>query len=432
MSQDESMPPEIRAARRSLGIYQSQELEHPIYLRSSEEIDDVLRAVVDAHEVDIIGVFPASCAQRLTDFLDAGADEAPVNLPTVRYYTPNRDRITQYRHSGVLGTLVQRWLSGITGLRNCFDPRRREDLAGEQALTVLEFDDVYLDCILRIRTKTTETVVLLNQLPHFSAPRNPQLDPVSVVVVSRVSVEKRGEVVSYLDAFQAQAIPVLPRQIRCIAESVGSSEINFTPVISRLAPYGRLMQEDVEPVAVVAVRVNTASGPCVLLKKRTRENSRDDFKTLSMISERILLEDLGDLLSGPVARDQDQALDELWIRAGQPERFEIPEEGFRRAAQRELFITCGLDVEMSRLSRQGTCLLERENEGTYLGFFVYRLDINRSAVLDELKHAQQWNQNLVLVPLGELYSPRYRPRLNRLLRQREAWLREKVFSTSRG
>lgn len=430
MAHSESLPPEIQAARRSLGSYKARPdnpaaLELPSYLHSVAEIEGVLESIINADQVDIIGIFPESCSQRLAQLLDTSSE---IKTQEVNYYTPTRDRIAQHKQPGTLGTLVQRRLSGITGLRNCFDPRRREDDKSSRPLKIFEFYDVYLDCIVRIRKSDRESVVILNCLPLLSVRQNSPSDPVSVVVVSRVSPEKTAEVVRYLDAFQEQSQPIDPRQIRC--STTGSSESSFIPTISRLATYGRLMREDVEPVAVIAVCVNTASGPCALLKKRTRENSRDDFETLSMISERILVEDLTDLLPQPVARDLKQALDELWIRAGKPQRFEIPERSFKHAAQRELFISCGLDIAADRLHHQGSCLIDRENEETYLGFFIYRLDLVRSEGMDELVNAQQWNPDLTLVPLQELYSSSYRPKLNRLLRRREHWLRENVFMES--
>jgi hypothetical protein len=59
------------------------------------------------------------------------------------------------------------------------------------------------------------------------------------------------------------------------------------------------------------------------------------------------------------------------------------------------------------------------------------LQLARSAAFDELTHAMAWNSDLELVPVSRLYDAANRPRLNRLLRRRDSWLREQVFNKSR-
>jgi hypothetical protein len=335
--------------------------------------------------------------------------------------------VTLYRQPGVLGTLVQRWMAGVIGLRNWLQPRNAGPDVADR-LTVYEFDDMYLDCILYARKGDVTWAATLSQLPLLTSVRDSQPEALAVLVASRMSAEQVAELDIYVSALADQAVQLSPRQIRCVSMGEKETGGRFTPVISRISPYGRLAEGDVEPIAVVAVRANTAVGPCVLLKERTPRNSRDDFGTLSLISERILVEDLSELVRGPLHPNQDRALDELWIRAGQPKKFEIPERTFRKAAQRELFLTCGLDVHEDRLRLTGDCILEREDQHTFLGFFVYRLDLIRSSSNDELKAAQAWNSDLTLVSIRDLYGRQYRPRLNRLLRRRETWLLKTVFT----
>lgn len=434
MAGDDSLPPEIQAAKRALGgAKPSVQPTSPGFIThasvDSNELDSVLRLILAAMRVDFIGVFPASCIPRLTELANEQHRVEPQSRPPlVHYYTPARDRITLYRHSGMLGTMVQRWMSGITGLRNWADPRRPEDSATER-LAIFEFDDIYIDCIIRLYDNKGESIYLISQIPAVmgGSSREDQDSP-PLFVVSQVSADKRPGISAHLDILQARSLPLIPRQIRCIHDVQPSADGSFIPTIARLAQYGRLVHEDVEPVAVVAVCVNTAIGPCVLLKHRSRENARDDFDTLSMISERILVEDVDQLLPGPRMEGAPESLDSLWIRAGQPESFEIPEPSFRLALQRELFVTCGLDIRDDRFLLKGNYVLEREGEGTYLGFFIYRLDLIRSDILDELKQAVAWNPRLTLLPIRDLYNASNRPRLNRLLRQREGWLRKVIFS----
>jgi hypothetical protein len=92
--------------------------------------DGLLEEILAADRVDIMGVLPWQCGTRLIE-LEARRREAgqPVIHPTaVRYFTPGRDRITLYRHSGVLGRLVQRWIGGVTALSNWLQPAAADPL----------------------------------------------------------------------------------------------------------------------------------------------------------------------------------------------------------------------------------------------------------------------------------------------------------------
>jgi hypothetical protein len=171
----------------------------------------------------------------------------------------------------------------------------------------------------------------------------------------------------------------------------------------------------------------TPHGQAVLLKRRTQWNSREDFDTLSLVSERLLEEDFPEALAAPLSPRDDKAIDELWLRVGRPRPFIIPEEVFRHAAQRELFMSCGLDIASNRMTFQGSCLLDREGTDEHIGFFVYTVELQRSSTRDEVGHALAWSQDLELVPVPDLYSPAYLPKLNRLLRRRDNWLRRNVF-----
>jgi hypothetical protein len=400
----------------------------------NDDVDQLLNEVLAADRVDIIGVLPWACAARLielgSDRIAAG--KAVINPMAIRYFTPARERITSYRHPGVLGTLVHRWNAGITGLRNWLQPLAQGP-ATPEALTIYEFDDVYLDCIVCTHASGRDTVTLLSQLPVVVPSFTSQEDSEgTVLVVTRMPTAQLDEFNGYLAHLVATVPPLRPRQVLCkngegTSAAVHGSE--FRPIVSQLNLYGRpLPSGTILPVAVVAVCTRTPQGPAVLLKYRSEQNSRDDFGTLSLISERVLAEDFSSLMTGPLDPDHGRALDDLWLRAGQPTPFEVPESAFRSAAQRELFLTCGLDIREDRLDLRGSCLLDREGEDIFLGFLVFRLDIDRSPV-DELSHARRWNPDLDIVPLSRLYDNDMEPRLNRLLRRRKNWLRSTVFTT---
>jgi hypothetical protein len=431
------LPAEVRAARRALGsktdTRSGSDIVAVTYAPIGPDIEGLLESILSADHVDIVGVLPWPCAERLIELDDQCRQEQrkAVRPRAVRYLTPARDRITLYRHSGVLGTVVQRWIGGITGVRNWLRPRADDPDVGP--LSVYEFDDVFLDCIVHTEHHERHDVTIVSQLPRLKAADGVKAGGEATLVITAMPQEQVADYLGYLESLVRQAMPLSPRHVLCSADHDSNTPLEegneFRPVIVGLNPYSiRRPAEVVLPVVALAVCVSTPRGPAVVLKRRTVRNSVDDFDKLSLISERVLLEDLAELLTGPADPDLDQALEDLWLRAGQPETFDIPETAFRRAAQRELFMSCGLDVAAERLEFCGTCLLDREGENSYLGFYVYRLDLVRTSTFDELTHAKNWNPDLSVVPLRALDRPETRNQLNRLLRRRDVWLREKVFN----
>lgn len=444
MALGEDVPAEVRAAQRALGAKRSPTTAAGpaavlagsdssmaiVYAPIGPDIEGLMQEVIAADVVDILGVLPWPCAERLIELEKQRTREGlPVIHPReVRYLTPARDRITLYRHSGVLGRVVQRWVAGITGLRNWLAPLSDD----REALRIFEFDDVFLDCIVYTRRGRTQGVTIISQLPPVRTAAAAGGADETTLVISAMPADQVDGFLEYVESLVGRSMPLAPRQVLCglrpePAEPPTAGR-EFHPVITGFNTQ-RKPVDSVVPAVAVAICTSTPRGPAVLLKLRTPRNSRDDFGLLSLISERVLVEDLAELLTGPADPDLEKALEDMWLRAGQPETFEVPEAAFRRAAQRDLFMSCGLDISADRLDFRGTCLLDREGENSWLGFYVYRLNLVRSPAADELAHAKGWSPDLQTVPLRNLYATQTRPQLNRLLRRRDAWLREAVFSS---
>jgi len=439
------MPAEVRAAQRALNkrampeaeaVGGTAEISAPGPVSSA--VDDLLTRMLKAEQVDIIGVLPWQCAARLIEFQrDLEQRQENWQLPSVRYFTPSSARITLYRHKELLGPIVRHWVAGINGLRNWLRPWPLQ--APESArLRIYEFNDIYLDCIVYTKSSDRDTeVTLLSQLPQLKSPSpGSPASNVTDLVVCRISDDQIARLDRYRQALVDRAHLMVPRHVLCRSDSntqePGAPGSEFKPVILQLHPNRTLYPEGTVSVgALIAVCCSTARGDGILLKERTPRNSYDDLGKLSLLSERVLAEDMSADLSEQLDPDDDRALEELWLWAGRPTSFEIPESAFRHAAQRELFVTCGLDVPADRLELRGRCFLEREGENKYLGLYVYRLELLRDAVFDELDYAQRWEEDLRLVLLSELYQPPMRKRLNRLLREREAWMKASVFASSR-
>lgn len=435
MRHDRDMPAEVRAAQRAIGL-SAVDPQHPGTAAIAAgapitgDIDGILNEILEAEQVDIIGILPWRCAERLIEMKRSRilAGQPVIRPREVRYYTPSTARVASYRQGPVLGSIVQRWEAGIDGIRNWLrsEPDEPDDANISQ---IYELDEVYLDCLISTLQKGRRRVTLLSELP---GPRVAGQDEGLLMIITHMADEQIPQFLKYMTRVRADADPMAPRHILCepgksaIQPSAPGNE--FRPVVLRLhQKYTASPPESASAIAIAVVCASTARGPAVLLKQRTPRTSVDDLGKLSLTSRRVLVEDLSDSAMAPLDGDNERALEQLWIRAGKPDSFEIPERSFRRAAQRELFVACGLDIPDERLKLRGTCLIEREGEHKFLGMYVYRVDLMRSAELDELTYALTWNRDLHVVLLEDLYKPEIRQSLNRLLRQRESWLREAVF-----
>jgi hypothetical protein len=434
---DIEIPAEVRAAQRALGRSMTlKESQTPPAVTSTPAsitaaVDHALMQVLMADQVDIIGIFPSQCASRLIALqAELGTQANPASLK-VRYFTLSNSRIALYRDKENLGPVVRNWVAGLNEIRNWLRPCGPGPSA-DSRLQIYQFNDIYLDCIVAAQTGDSLTVTLISLPPEiYTASPSDQPDTADLFI-AQMPEDQVSQFVRYRDRLLSHAYLMVTRHILCRAEDNLGRESRagdeFKPIILKLHPHRTPTPEGAVSIgSLIAVCCNTARGDAILLKERTSRNSYDDLGKLSLLSERVLAEDMSDAVSGPLDPSDDRALEQLWLRSGRPTEFEVPELAFRRAAQRELFLSCGLDVPAERLKLRGACLVERETENTYLGLYIYRLDLLRDVNFDELAYAQAWDSDLELVLMRELYDSGTRSRLNRLLRGREGWLRQSVF-----
>jgi hypothetical protein len=435
---DQEIPAEVRAAQRALGRSAvPAEAPTPPAATSTPTsrtatVDHVLMRILKADQVDIIGVFPSQCASRLMELQAELGIRANTASPKVRYFTPSNSRMALYRDKENLGPIVRNWVAGINEIRNWVRPE--QPIRGaESRLRIYQFNDIYLDCIVATQTGNSLAVTLISLPPELYAAGSSDEPAAADLFVAEMPEDQVSQFVRYRDRLLSHAYLMVTRHILCRAENSLRKESSpgdeFEPIILKLHPHRTPTPEGAVSIgSLIAVCCSTARGDAILLKERTSRNSYDDLGKLSLLSERVLAEDMSDPISGALDPSDDRALEQLWLRSGRPAEFEVPELAFRRAAQRELFLSCGLDVPAERLKRRGACLVEREAENTYLGLYIYRLDLLRDASFDELAYAQAWDSDLKLVLMRDLYDPEMRAQLNRLLRSREGWLRKAVFA----
>jgi len=434
---DIEIPAEVRAAQRALGrSAASKEARTPPAVTPTPAsitaaVDRVLMQILMADQVDIIGIFPSQCASRLIALQAELGTQLNLAMPKVRYFTLSNSRIALYRDKENLGPVVRNWVAGLNEIRNWLRPEQSSSSAHSR-LQIYQFNDIYLDCLVAAQAENSLTVTLISRPPQIYAVSSFDQPSSADLFITEMPEDQTSQFVRYRDRLLSQAHLMVTRHILCRAEDGLRKEPTpgdeFRPIVLKLHPHRTLTPEGAVSVgSLIAVCCDTARGDAILLKERNSRNSYDDLGTISLLSERVLAEDMSDAISGPLDPSDDRALEQLWLRSGRPTEFEVPELAFRRAAQRELFLSCGLDVPAERLMLRGSCLVERETENTYLGLYIYRLDLLREVNFDELEYAQAWNADLKLVLMRELYEPRTRSRLNRLLRSREGWLRNSVF-----
>ena len=396
----------------------------PVHAPVGPALDALLEEIIDAEEVFLIGVLPWECSRRLIELQERRlAAGAPPPRKVVHYFIPERDAKSA---GATMGPRIQRWVAGLFGVRNWVVPNRDES-QNRDTLMIHLYQDEAGGRVVLTRRGSDFRAATLAYLPLAQLPSD------GVLTVARFSpgeTERIREQV--MGDLLVNARPWDIRQVRCYGPQFADNgdPHSFFPRLSRLTDQRKIKPRETEPAVVVAVCGHTSRGPVVVLKRRHRSNSIDDFDVLSLISEHIVVEDLVTWfkrIPGPLDPHDERAAEQIWVAAGRPKQIVLEQQFFAEAAQRELFLSCGLNVEAERLRFRGYRLVERDDE-SHLGFAVYRLDLIQDDDLDEFEIVRRWSPDLIPVPIDRLYdSPE---NLNRLLRLQRNWLMENVFADS--
>ncbi|MEY9927206.1 hypothetical protein ABH926_001831 [Catenulispora sp. GP43] len=448
--------PDARAAARIGGFVDQAGSPAPtapgfnqVGLCTTEVWAALAEAVFRARSVDIIGIAPRGLLEALREL--AEPTESAV-LPPLRYYTPVAEIMLASRDQRSRTRLVNRWQVGLMGLRNLIralekptDPASGQPAGSHSFVSGLS--ELFVDCavVLNAGAADEDTLFLaeLPPVPGFTTPPT---------LCSRMTGDS-PDLARYVGTLKSSAGPLRQREVNCqplesetsVGEptahrdapsdgtSVGSDGIP-TLTISALTPYGSSSSAapNLKPVAVVVVRCLSPHGTDLVLKIRTPFTDNDDFGKLSLLSCRVQETDIATAIQAnvsPAAEDDETAFEDLWLAAGSPDPFILPTAAYAEAANRELFMTLGLEVAPERLVLRGFQCVDHENGNGQLGFAVFTVDLIRGPRVDELRQVLQRNpEGLVRVPLHELYDPRRE--LNRLLRRRRSWLSEHCFSVA--
>jgi hypothetical protein len=374
--------------------------------------------MVEADEVFVVGTLPWECSQRLIDLRARARPRPPKN---VHYIVPEQDA----KHLGAtMGPRNQRWVTGLFGVRNWVVPDRDDD-ANPDTLKLYLYEDDPGGRFVLTRVGDRYRAATLLYLPLAQQPSGGSLAVARFTDVENETVRRH-----VLEELLPHARRWEIRQVRCHGPRVrdDGDPNSFHPRVLGLTSRRSIRPGETEPAVVVAIRGRTHQGPVIMLKKRHRSNSIDDFDVLSLVSVHVIVEDLvtwRERLTEPLNADNDTALEQLWKAAGRPKEIVLERQFFAEAALRELFLSCGLNVDAERLDFRGYRLVNREDSG-HLGFAVYRLDLIQDDTLDELEIVRRWSPDMVQVPIARLYDE---PRtLNRLLRLQRDWLMRELFT----
>jgi hypothetical protein len=391
------------------------------------------QALREASDVIICGVAPRSLVTAMHVVADEiVADKAGPSWDTVRYVTPKQSLIYANRQAQQLGVIVQRWQSALTAIRNCmkrilpdFDESTQSD-----RFSIRGVDDPYLGVIVILKVRHSQR----RRAWVSVGPTGPLENVGFIVVEDHVELFQRLE--AAVQRMEQSGARIITRQLEAELVPADANPAKVPePRVTTLRAFGADPANNEAaclPVAIIVLRSATAGEPLVLLKRRSALTDTDDFGKLSLLSARLLETDLAGALNVPLASDQDPevALDRMWRDARQQGHIVLPEDAFVRAAQREVFLSCGLDIEQDRLRYVGWQSLKREGTEQHLLFCVFVLVLRRAGV-DELEQAALWNSdNLVRVTESQLYSETYEKQLNRFLAKRQDWLLTNVFSTT--
>jgi hypothetical protein len=388
--------------------------------------------------ITILGIAPRSFVDTMQRMAKR-ASESERTLPwrTVTYVTPATTMVFANRGNARLGGVVQRWQSALIGIRNCIrqinsDLDRLTEAAHPVELALLEVDELYLETALLFESRSGHGERMWVSVgPALTRAEAPYLlvDPDSDLFRQlKATIGRMRQASRPIVARQLELSPTEPQA----ALTAGGSGLEVSPEIRSLQPIGATVPHpSCLPAAIVVIRSAAAGRRIVLLKKRTRFTDNDDFDRLTLVSSRLLEEDLAGALGVPIFTDRDgpAALDAMWQAVGRPEPIRVPLDAYVRAAQREVFTGCGLDITADRLVHRGFQFLDRDMPHQHLLLHVFELVLRRQLPNDELALAEQWNPDqLVRVPEDELYGTEFRARLGRLLLTRQRWLQEAVFS----
>ena len=376
-------------SKASSALRRSQYLVGPPEANRRSELERTLR---EASKISICGIASRSVVLAMsTVAAEVRKSEKDFPWDSLYYVTPTPSMILTGRSGVGLGPVVRDWQAAVDTIRNCARQQARAVPAAaarrSKALQLLGMRHYFLEMLMHVTVRSTgrkEFWLTIgashqsNDLPFLVVEETDDNYPILDDMHSRL-----------IEGCEELAI----RQVRCdlieAGDATGSPPQDGrhdgkTPylVVHGLEPYGTGGQARPAclPVAAVMIRANTNRGPVVMLRQRNEFSDTDSFGKYSLITSRLLEEDLATGLGVPVFADRhvDAATDAMWQATRSDGPLGVPVKAFIRAAQRELFICCGLDAPFLRL-RLDIYLAVASRNAASITFVTFSL-VNSSAI----------------------------------------------------
>jgi len=434
-------------------------------LHGEDALTKMKDSLREASEVIVCGV----ASHALVTAIQAMTDEAASSgflFPWERfvYVTPERTSVLANRGESQLGSVVQRWETAQRRMGNCAHHynqtvTRPIEAGGFEQSSQFGFHlkatkALYLEMTMLIRDLRSKRWRLWDTV----GPTKDRGDDVYVTMDDRHPAYPSA--CGMVHQLLKESRELTTRQVLCApllrdrANSVNrTAETQLAEnasqhwpdlKINTLVPHGTILKNNPTclPTAICVVRSEYENQEILLLKKRTAANSTDDLGKLSLLSSRVLEEEVADALGIPLSEGKSarEAIDEMWVANyntnGARGPLTVPQSAFLRAAQRELFFSCGLDLAEDRFTFRGCQVIDREETSEQIFFCIFEVVLFRRGaaptgrgIADELITALNWNrQTITQLPQDSLYDSEHRGRLNRLLDRREDWLKDTIFS----
>lgn len=434
-------------------------------LHGEDALTKMKESLREASEVIVCGV----ASHALVTAIQAMTDEAALSgftFPWERfvYVTPERTSILANRGESQLGSVVQRWETAQRRMGNCAHHYNQTVIRPIQAggfeqssssgFHMKATKALYLEMTMLVRDLRSKHWRLWDTV----GPTKDQGDDVYVTMdedhpaypsacgmVHRLLKDSRE-----LTTRQVLCAPLPQERANSVnrttaAQFTDDASQHWPDLrISTLVPHGTILQNypTCLPTAICVVRSAYENQEILLLKKRTAANSTDDLGKLSLLSSRVLEEEVADALRIPLSEGKSapEAIDEMWVANyntnGTRGPLTVPQSAFIRAAQRELFFSCGLDLTEDRFIFHGCQVIDREGTSEQIFFCIFEVVLFRRGIAstargiaDELATALAWNKDKITqVAQESLYDSEHRGRLNRLLDRREEWLKDTILS----
>jgi hypothetical protein len=433
-----------RAAPKAESHISSASEVMPLYGDSLTLQKAVEQAMREGSHITVFGIAPRPMAMAI-QFIMQDSVQAGTPFPWLEfnYITPMRRAMYRIREEEYGDGIIRRWESAFDLMRRCVQHEQLTDsreieTSQQQTIRIHETPTLCLDAIMIVTHRDTghkrawiglSTISTIEEEIFFLVDGESRVFDL-VAGAASTALQLSSEVSARQVACNLLSDSAV-EEMNAVRQDLGSS-LSDSLKLTGLRPYGTSPDDGpfCMPTVLVALRSVSAGEQVILLRRRTRLMDPDSVGRLSLISSRLLEEDVAAALGVTAYGQQDasDSMDAMWKAAGAAGPLTIPLDAFVRAAQREILVWCGLDISSERLHFCGYQSIPTGEGDGQICHALFELILSRTGEPDELKRVEAWSQgDLLRIPEATLYSKSSSIKVNRLLTRQE-WLNKVLFS----